>query len=89
MQDNNTTLNALVGQRLLNIRTSMHLSQDEFGKLVGLHRTYIGQIERADKNVSIKTIEQICNAINMDVKDFFDFSNLKWWNLLPSFFLFY
>ena len=31
MQDNNTTLNALVGQRLLNIRTSMHLSQDEFG----------------------------------------------------------
>ena len=30
-----------------------------------------------DKNVSIKTIEQICNAINMDVKDFFDFSNLK------------
>lgn len=46
-------------------------------KLVGLHRTYIGQIERADKNVSIKTIEQICNAINMDVKDFFDFSNLK------------
>lgn len=77
MQDNNTTLNALAGQRLLNIRTSMHLSQDEFGKLVGLHRTYIGQIERADKNVSIKTIEQICNAINMDVKDFFDFSNLK------------
>lgn len=77
MQDNNTTLNALVGQRLLNIRTSMHLLQDEFGKLVGLHRTYIGQIERADKNVSIKTIEQICNAINMDVKDFFDFSNLK------------
>ena len=55
----------------------MHLSQDEFGKLVGLHRTYIGQIKRADKNVSIKTIEQICNAINMDVKDFFDFSNLK------------
>jgi transcriptional regulator with XRE-family HTH domain len=55
----------------------MHLSQSEFGDLVGFHRTYIGHIERAEKSVSIKAIEQICKALNMSITDLFDFSDLK------------
>ena len=55
----------------------MTLLQTAFGELVGFHRTYIGHIERAEKSVSIKTVEQICKSLNMTVQELFDFSKLK------------
>lgn len=71
------SLEEMFGKKILQIRKDMNLSQQEFGELVGYHRTYIGQIERAEKCVSIKTIEQICKALNISVQELFDFSNLK------------
>ncbi|MBE6130581.1 MAG: helix-turn-helix transcriptional regulator [Erysipelotrichaceae bacterium] len=71
------SLEVLFGKRIQQIRKEMNLSQKEFGELVGFHRTYIGQIERAEKCVSIKAIEQICKSLNISVQELFDFSNLK------------
>lgn len=72
-----TSLAVLFGKRIQQIRKEMKLSQREFGQLIGCHRTYVGQIERAEKNVTLKTIEQICSLLNIDVNDLFDFSKLK------------
>ncbi len=71
------SLTELFGKRLQQIRKEMNLTQSKFAEIIGCHRTYIGHIERAEKSVSLKTIEQICKALNMSVTDLFDFSKLK------------
>lgn len=62
-------LNELVGKRIREIRTNLNLSQEAFAEVVGLHRTYIGQIERAEKNMTLKNIHKICHALKIDPKD--------------------
>lgn len=76
-QISSPSLEVMFGKRILQIRKDMNLSQKDFGEVVGFHRTYIGQIERAEKSVSIKTIEQICKSLNMTIQELFDFSKLK------------
>lgn len=72
----NTNINILFGQMIKTIRSQRNISQEELAFECGLHRTYIGQIERAEKNISIKNVEKIARALGMDVKDLFDFSQL-------------
>lgn len=76
-QNIDTSLTVMFGKKIQHIRKEMNLSQSEFGNIVGLHRTYVGHIERAEKSVSIKTIEQICKALNISITELFDFSDLK------------
>ena len=66
----------LFGQRVKELRNNIGISQEQLGSLSGLHRTYIGQIERAEKNISLKNIEKIALSLDIDVKDLFDFKNL-------------
>ena len=80
-QNGNSSLEIMFGKRIQQIRKDMNLSQEKFGELVGFHRTYIGHIERAEKSVSIKTIEQICKALNISIQELFDFSKLKLFNI--------
>lgn len=59
-------------------RKAQHLSQEELAALAGVHRTYIGMIERAEKNITLCNIEKIANALKVsisellscDIKDF-------------------
>jgi transcriptional regulator with XRE-family HTH domain len=43
------------------------LSQEELADMVGLHRTYIGSLERAERNVSIDNVDLIAGVLEMDV----------------------
>ena len=52
-----TILNQLIGLKIKEIRNSLNLSQEDFAEKVGLHRTYIGQVERAEKNITLKNIQ--------------------------------
>ena len=45
------------------------LSQEELADLAGLHRTYVGAIERGERNVSIDNIERLSIALKLDVVD--------------------
>jgi len=51
----------------------MGISQEELAFLCGLHRTYISDIERGTRNVSLENIEKIARALNVSPKDLFDF----------------
>ena len=80
MNDNTVhdqSLNVLFGQRIRQIRNERHMSQEEFAWMVGLHRTYLGQVERAEKNITLKNIEKIAKALNIDPKELFKFDDLK------------
>lgn len=44
-------------------------SQEELSFRAGLHRTYIGMIERGEKNITLINIEKIAKALNIKIKD--------------------
>jgi predicted transcriptional regulator len=56
-----------LGQIIKKRRQTLLLSQEEFADLVGVHRTYIGMIERAEKNITFLNIEKIANALKISV----------------------
>lgn len=59
------------GQKVREERGKQSLSQEELAARAGVHRTYIGMIERAEKNITLGNIEKICKALNIKIRDFF------------------
>ena len=53
-----------VGQRIRNYRTQLGWSQEKLAELSGCHPTYIGQLERGEKNATLESIEKIASAMN-------------------------
>lgn len=60
------------GRKLRNERIKLGLSQEQLASRAKVHRTYIGMIERAEKNITLKNIEKICKALNLRIEDFFN-----------------
>lgn len=64
----------LVGDRIRELRKEKGFSQDALGLKAGLHYTYIGAIERGEKNWSIDTLAKIVKGLDTDIRDLFTFS---------------
>ena len=47
-------------------RLKMGLSQEEFADLCGYHRTYIGSIERSERNITVSTLEAVAKALETE-----------------------
>ena len=60
------------GSRLREIRLSMGISQEELSGRAELDRTYVSGCERDRRNPSLKTIIKLANALEVNIKDFFD-----------------
>lgn len=71
MKVSNLDLPGKVGQRLRQIRTNKHISQEKLASLAGLHRTYIGSVERGERNITIIKLSEICECLNMSLTEFF------------------
>ena len=56
-------------KRLRQIRQIRGLSQEELADLVGLHRTYVGSVERSERNVSIDNMERFAQALEIDITE--------------------
>lgn len=65
-------LTKILGQRIRNYRTAKGLSQEKLAELSGCHPTYIGQIERGEKNATIESIEKISSALNISLSKLFE-----------------
>lgn len=61
-----------VGQRIRNYRTQQNLSQEKLAELSGCHPTYIGQIERGEKNATLESIDKIVSALNIPLSQLFE-----------------
>ncbi|MFA6078827.1 MAG: helix-turn-helix transcriptional regulator [Candidatus Omnitrophota bacterium] len=62
-----------LGKKIRNERERMGVSQEGLGKLAKFHRTYIGMIERGEKNITIFNLKRIASALDVKVKDLIDF----------------
>ena len=61
-----------LGRRIRNYRAAKGLSQEKLAELAGCHTTYIGQIERGEKNATIGSIEKISAALNVSLSKLFE-----------------
>lgn len=59
------------GQRVQELRKERNLSQEQLADLTGVHRTYIGMVERAEKNITLRNIKKIAKALDVNIKDLF------------------
>ncbi len=59
------------GDRVREERLKLGLSQEELAVKTGVHRTYIGMIERAEKNITLLNIEKIAGALKITVNQLF------------------
>ena len=55
------------GDRVRELRKEKELSQEELADKAGLHRTYIGMIERGEKNITLTNIEKIAKALDVSI----------------------
>lgn len=59
------------GERVREERIKQKLSQEQLASRAKVHRTYIGMIERAEKNITLENIEKIAKALDRTVEEMF------------------
>jgi transcriptional regulator with XRE-family HTH domain len=59
-------LQRTVGRNLRAYRQAHGLSQEAFADVLGVHRTYMGGIERGERNLTLKSLERIASRIDLD-----------------------
>ncbi len=69
MNDKIFSARLVFAKNLRKLRQSRNLSQEVLAELSGLHRTYIGSVERGERNISIDNMERIAAALNVDIPD--------------------
>ncbi len=74
MISKNNILN-IFGENVRIYRRNLGISQEELADRAGLHRTYIGMIERAEKNITLVNMEKIANALQVKIEELLKISN--------------
>lgn len=57
------------GQKVRAERIKLGLSQEQLASRAKVHRTYIGMIERAEKNITLENIEKVAKALNVPIDE--------------------
>lgn len=68
MRDN---INIRFGKKVREERQKRSLSQEGLAVKAGVHRTYIGMIERAEKNITLENINKIAKALEIPIEELF------------------
>jgi transcriptional regulator with XRE-family HTH domain len=65
------TVLKLLGQRIRDLRKQKGISQEQLGEMSGFHFSYIGGLERAEKNITLLNLEKIATALEVTVFELF------------------
>ena len=60
------------GNKVRNERVRLGLSQEELASKANVHRTYVGMVERTEKNITLENIEKIAKALNLSISELTD-----------------
>ena len=63
------TARLIFAKNLKHLRVERGLSQELLAEMANLHRTYVGSVERGERNVSIDNMESFANALNVSLRD--------------------
>jgi len=62
-------LTHILATNIRNYRLAKKLSQEEFAELCGVHRTYVGSVEREERNVTLSTLEVFAKTLGLSVAE--------------------
>lgn len=62
----------LIGEKIREIRTQKGLTQENLAEKSGLHSTYIGGVERGERNLTVISLEKIARGLEIDIRDLFE-----------------
>lgn len=65
------------GMAIKTLREQKGISQEKLGEIADLHRTYIGMIERAERNITLKNIDKIAKALDVEISTIFEYIEQK------------
>ena len=65
-------ISKIIGERIRNHRNRLDLSQDELAERAGLHGTYIGQLERGEKNATLESIAKVVSGLGIKFETLFE-----------------
>ena len=68
-----TELTEKLGQKIRIERMKRKMSQEKLAELAELNRNFIGMVERGESNITVKNLENISKAFNMEIKELFNF----------------
>ena len=57
------------GKRVREVRKSKGISQERLAEMAGIDRSYMGNIERGEKNITLKKAYEICDALDVEIQD--------------------
>ena len=63
------------GDRVRALRKDRSISQEKLAELAELHRTYVGAVERGERNISLMNIKKIADALNVPLNQLMDFNS--------------
>lgn len=58
-----------LGRNLAALRHRRGLSQEAFADVLGIHRTYVGGLERGERNLTLRTVERLAELLGVDADD--------------------
>ena len=59
----------IFGRNVQKFRKEKQISQEKLAEMSGVHRTYVGMIERAEKNITLRNMEKIAKALGVEIED--------------------
>ena len=62
-------LQRVLGRNLRSYRLARGYSQEAFADVIGVHRTYMGGLERGERNLTLKTLERLADQLGLDPVD--------------------
>jgi transcriptional regulator with XRE-family HTH domain len=62
-------LQRTVGENLRRLRTERGLSQEAFAHVLGFHRTYVGGVERGERNLTLRSVERLADILGVEPLD--------------------
>jgi transcriptional regulator with XRE-family HTH domain len=68
----NNGLSRSLGARLRDLRVQAGISQEELAARAGVHRTYLGGIERGERNPSVANLHKLAQALGVDLATLFE-----------------
>ncbi len=67
-----TPIKAIFGTAVRSLREERGYSQEELAERAGLHRNYVGGVERGERNVALENIVRLAQALSVRTRDLFD-----------------
>lgn len=71
------SIKAKVGLRIKELRNKIGISQEALANRAEIDRTYVTDVENGRRNISIENLEKLINALDVQLKDFFDSPNFN------------